>query len=464
LALSLAGCASPTHELDGGGLDVSALADSGAPPAPSYPPAGPVNTGILCARQGDDLVRDIFCGSEATPIGNLSDLQRVLGIDPDDIEVDRGASVTGHSTALATRSVSAVNPRVVFVRIEVATIDQEALALAFVRGEQNVELVVRDRLSRELSFYLVSYAQTCNAEPQGCNPGDLLTPETELGWQDVTLLDEEDLKNTVLDCRQCHQPDGPGTPKILRMQELKQPWTHWFDSRMKGGIALLDDYFAMKGDEALAGISALRMSGTRAAQLETFVRTESGNSGVQPNEFATMRIEEEVSTSAPGQPRDNSVPGRSAAWRAQYEIAMRGGSINVPYHDVKVTDPLKLAAATAAYQSYLAGDLSKNALPDFRDIYPDDPQIQAELGFTTEPGLDGAGVLRQACYQCHNPRLDQSLSRAQFTADLSMLDRQQRDRAIERLLLPPDDPKAMPPPRLRTLTTEARERLIELLR
>ena len=43
------------------------------------------------------------------------------------------------------------------------------------------------------------------------------------------------------------------------------------------------------------------------------------------------------------------------------------------------------------------------------------------MGFTTTPGLRGEEVLVQACSQCHNQRLDQTLSRAGFHVDLDEL-------------------------------------------
>ena len=86
------------------------------------------------------------------------------------------------------------------------------------------------------------------------------------------------------------------------------------------------------------------------------------------------------------------------------------------------------------------------------------------MGIGTEPGMDGEAVLLQACAQCHNPRLDQALSRARFRADLVGMRRTENDLAIERLRLPESDPFVMPPSRLRVLTPEARERAVEALR
>jgi hypothetical protein len=134
-----------------------------------------------------------------------------------------------------------------------------------------------------------------------------------------------------------------------------------------------------------------------------------------------------------------------------------------PYHDVKVSDPAKLARMTDAYRAYRRGELDRSLLPDIRDVLPDDPQRLTEMGLMTEPGPSGEDVLLQACSICHNDRLDQTLSRARFRANLVGVGRGERDNAVARLRLTEDDPLAMPPPRLRTLTPEARSRAIEAL-
>ncbi|MDD9941137.1 MAG: hypothetical protein OXU20_08875 [Myxococcales bacterium] len=466
-----AGARQPDAE---GGLPEDGRAQSGDPngqgdaPRPSVEDLvgnAEVATGSVCQRGYDEPIVDLFCADAPVVLRSLAALQDALGIVPSRIDVTGGYALTGHSTALFARGVSSVNPRVIFHRFEHAQQGQELLALAFVRGEQTVEMVVRDRQSRELRFYVLSYEQACNARSGGCNAGHLLTPTTERGWRNLALRDDEDLKNTPLDCRQCHQPDGPGTPKLLRMQELDAPWTHWFDGLMPGGLALIDDYLAMKDGESLAGLDSDLIRNTSAALMEGFVL----HGGIpQPNEFPSSQIEAEVANSVADagvmQPEDNSIPGQSAAWLEIYETAKRGDAISVPYHDVKVTDPDKLARATKAYQSYLRGELAGDELPDFRDIYPDDPRILAEMGFATEPGLDGEGILMQACAQCHNRRLDQTISRAQFVADLASLDAEQKALATKRIQLPLDDPRVMPPAHFRRLSDEARRRLIDVLR
>lgn len=426
-------------------------------------PHGRKQTDEVCARDGDDTVRDAFCSDAPAALGELRDLYRALAVNPETLPNGRtGVSATAHSTGLGLRSVSALNPRVFTVRLE--TEETELLSTAFVRGEQLVELVVRDRVDRELRFYLVGFRQDCNERAGGCHNGDLLTPAIESDWREVTLYDESDVRNTALDCAPCHQPDGPDTPKILRMQERAFPWTHWLYQGIEGGLALLGDYFAAKGDEVLAGYTATQIRDAHPvgmAQLADF------HGSREPNQFDSALIEQEVRESAAArggaQPGDNRVPGESATWRSAYERSLRGEAIAVPYHDVKVTDPDKLARYSDAYREYRAGLIEPEELPDLRDVFPDDPEQLAHMGMMTEPGADGAQVLLQACGQCHNERLDPNVSRANFRADLKGMSRTEKDLAIERLRLPDDHPLAMPPYRLRSLSDEARKRAIKVL-
>jgi mono/diheme cytochrome c family protein len=420
----------------------------------------------LCARAGDDSVRDLFCGPDRSPDGfsSLTQLQAAIGLDAAQIGGLTGVSVSAHSTGLSARSVSAINPRAIAVRLEITG---ELFALSYVRGEQTVEFAVRDRSDHELRFYLLRYRSACDDAADGCKPGDLLTPATETDWTETSLYDEDDLAGTILDCRSCHQPNGPASPKLLRMQELTTPWTHWLFKSSRGGQALIADYTAAHGDEVYAGMPADRITASHPENLSMLVILDD-LAGPQPNEFDSTTIEGDVMQSASSlgcnQPEDNSVAGDSATWRRAYEATKRGDAIPVPYLDVKVTDAAKLAAMSQAYAAFRSGTLAAVDLPDIREVFPDDPLRLAEMGFASEPGLAAAQVLTQACAQCHNDRLDQALSRARFNVDLSRLSRVEKDLAIARLNLPASSLAAMPPRRVRTLGAEARTALIALLR
>lgn len=421
----------------------------------------------LCGRPTDDLVTDAFCHGAKPRIRGFEGLREMLGLASDDNSIYQGFVLNGHSTSLVTRSVSAINPRIIVMKLESddERHQQEMAVLAFARGETFSEILVRNRLNGELQFYLVVFTLACEEMPAGCLPGDLLTEAVESGWTSVNVYGEEDLQNTPRDCRTCHQPDGPGTRKFMRMQEFEPPWNHWHYRLSVGGHALLDDYYAAKGDEPFAGYASEDLFMSQPGLLSAMIRF--GGMQEQPNAFVSRQIEDEVVESAArrggDQPVDNSVPGQSETWRKIYERARKGEAISVPYHDVKVTDPGKLAAMTRAYVDYRQGRLARAELPDIRDVYPDDPTLLANMGRVTEPGLDGKEVLLQACSLCHNQRLDRTLSRSRFDVDLSRIERAEKDRAIARVSLPPDDPSVMPPALVRQLSEQGRQRLIELL-
>lgn len=432
-------------------------------------PKGEEQLARVCASGIDDLVHRMFCGDAPPEINNLHDLQVAFGLDPKMLGGFSGSALTAHSTSLSKRAVSAINPRVISFRMVVDLLDEgrgpvEFTTFAFSRGEQFVELAIMNA-EREYHFYVVRFRQDCNERPEGCLPGELLTDAIEKDWRGITLYDEKALENTVLDCATCHQPDGPGTRRILRMQEFDDPWTHWFFNSTVGGRALAEDYTAAHGEETVAGLPREDIGGVSPGGLETVV---GGRDHDQPNLFESEKIEKEVTESAAleggNQPMDNRVPGTSPTWQLAYEASKRGEFIPSPYHNVKVTDPNKLARMTEAYQGFRRGELAMEDLPDLRDVFPDDYALLAQMGISTEPGLSGEEVLIQACSQCHNERLNPEQSRARFRADLVGISRAEKDAAIGRLMLPQSSVHAMPPARLRVLSQEARSRAIEALR
>ena len=76
-----------------------------------------------------------------------------------------------------------------------------------------------------------------------------------------------------------------------------------------------------------------------------------------------------------------------------------------------------------------------------------------DMGLAAKPGLDGKGLLVQMCQSCHNPNLDQTISRARFdVTKLATMSREEKEVAISRLRLASTNPAKMPPSRFRTLT------------
>lgn len=451
-----------TTELDAGGatpdstatapqLDSEIAADAGATDAASGADGG--SREGLCGRN-DDPVRDLFCAPAKPSITGLRQLQVALRLNliPEDVSDEKAAAhvpdpdavfdqmaFMGHSTALAGQLVSPLNPRVLLFG--------QGVFMAFQRGVQQVELAAFNRDGYAVNLYLVTFRQACNQREGGCRPGDLFTPSVEREWLDVELQDAEDLKNTPSDCRQCHQRVR-GKPMLL-MRELQGPWRHFFADRNDPSVTAFQQ---AKGPEIYAGVPTWAMAHTAGFNLQSRVEV------AQPLEFKPTIVDELDEQDADAGAR------RSASWDKAYQAFKRGEQLALPYFEAVATDPVKQARLSEAYQRYREGKLPADQLPDLGDIFPDDPQIRAEIGLQTEPNATAAEALIQACGPCHNDRLDQSISRARFNIALGRMSRAELDVAIGRIEQAQGSTGVMPPPETRQLDAAGRARLLEYLR
>jgi hypothetical protein len=395
---------------------------------------GQQQTETVCRQHAQKLNRIIkaFCIDKIKP-KNLIELQRSLGLaitDPTLLTREEngtggnpGFALLGHSTSLVGRSVNALNPRaIIFTPPDSVTANNlNFTILSFVRGEQLVEFITFDSQSRSLEFYLLHFTQDCNLTSGGCKPGELLSPEIEKNWVDVTLYSADQLANTALDCLHCHQPNGPRGPKNLRMQELSTPWSHWF-SNDTDGLALINDYYAMHGkNETYAGIPGPLIAASSPLLLENLL-VKLGFRSAQVNEFKSADIESQIKSSNPRQPADNSIPGISETWKLQYEQSKQSLLPPIPYHDLKITETSAAIEAVDFYKSYQQGRIPARTLPDFSDLFKSDQNERAKMGFAIEKEASATEILIRSCGQCHNSRLDQSLSKSRFNVDLESID------------------------------------------
>ncbi|HET8935000.1 MAG TPA: hypothetical protein VFN67_16240 [Polyangiales bacterium] len=426
-----------------------------APVAPPLPATFTRPT--LCDRDArSDVVRDLFCAESGKHIASLADLETALGLTNPEVlgTVYGGAVALAHSTSLSGDLVSELNPRTI--------VTTARLFVAFSRGIQQVEMAALDHtVEGHYNFYLVQFQQACNLAAEGCRPGDLYTPRIESDWQSLTLEDDESLKNTPSDCRQCHQR-GVDKP-VLLMREFDGPWTHFFAPDQEDpagfpevtGSALTRDYLRAKGDEIYANLSVDVMRSTVGFTLQNLVARP------QPLLFDGSLI---MNERWPYKDGYKAAPEKSPTWYAQYEAFKRGEQLPMPYFEPRVSDPTKQAQLTAAYQRYRNGELDAAELPDFADIFPDDPQTRAEIGLQTEPGAKPADTMIQACATCHNDVLDQNISRARFSVALGRMSREEIELAITRLEAPRDAVGAMPPPGRRQIAAQDRAALVTYLR
>ena len=433
----------------------------------------------LCANDGmhpnfpndADRITKMFCqdlvpgGSIPQPQG-LNDLLALLGLDFKDPGGENGQggnpgfAILGHSSALTARKVSTLTPTAFVFTPPPADGSKPSgyVFLAFDPGETFVEVASHDPTADAVNFYLVLFDKDCTNNG-GCKNGDVLTQKLTQGWSNLREYESStSLNNTIADCRQCHAPDD-AAPQMLRMQEIKPPFTHWFSMQTTGGQALYQDFHkAHAAGEDYGPIPGALVDKSDPALMAQMI-TQAGFAN-QPNAFDSEAIEAEVARSAASQPWSNSTMGVSPTWQSIYSAAVAGQFIATPYHDVKVTDPTKLDKMTKAYTQYMAGKAAD--LPDIRDVFMD--AGLRDMGFAPKSGLDGKQLLQQMCQQCHHSKLDLTISREKFLVDaLDTMTRDEKDVAIQRLQMPVTTRLAMPPALFRTITDAERQLMIDEL-
>lgn len=330
-------------------------------------------------------------------------------------------AISGHSSSLVTRKTTSINPRAV-IFTPPNTIDY--VALGFVRGDGFAELVAFDPVEQDLNFFLLRIEKACDPE---CSNAERFGPEAETNWTSVTVYGDQDIKNTVLDCLQCHQPGGLQARRILRMQELEDPWTHWFRAN-RPSVALLNEFQAAHPNEDYAGIPANLIRNSDPADLEDFVRD--GGFALQPNQFITDAIAAEGP--------------RGPTWMALYEKTLIGEMISVPYHQISPYDPQKVTAASESYKAVMSGTAAADTMPDMTDVFLD--EALADMGFTAAPGLDAKQIVMHRCGTCHDGTFP-GISRNNFVASdfPDNLTEAMRQKVLQRITLPHSSRLRMPP-------------------
>jgi hypothetical protein len=358
-------------------------------------------------------------------------------------------ALSGNSTSLVTKSVTPINPRaIIFPRVGADLAPPtDLVALGFVRGEQFVEVISRDPTTDDLNFYLLNFEQKCSYASGGCDLASLLTEEIEHDWTAYSVYDQEDLEPTTFDCLSCHRTSGVGTKSILRMQELANPWMHWFPQkfvqRTESDRILLDQFEqAHQSDKQYAGIPiAVITDGTldagSGAQLEAFVRAS--GFGNQPNPFD-------------GQIATEMKNGTSPTWQARFQAHLTGSAIAVPYPLVDVTDETKRRAATESYVGVVTKAMPRDTLLDLRTIFSDD--AAEKLSFVPSPTADGKTVLTEMCSRCHDGRADPNLKKSRFNV-LKLDEMSQAEKAKAVTLINDKSLARMPPWRTGDLTPAA---------
>jgi len=436
---------------------------------------GAANLDALCAKPGTDGLTSTtaLCATPRPSITSLADLRAVLKLAFTDGNTggrrraggnagngtggNPGFALLGHSSSLVVKSVNEINPRsIVFTpNVTTAAPSTPYSILSFTRGESFAEVATYDPPNNKVNFYLVAFKKACHVAGN-CTAGDLLSADVEKDWVEVSVFEDDshgdELGNTILDCQHCHQPNGPSENAILRMQEITNPFTHFFSNDTAGGKTLLNAYFnAHNSSEPYAGIPGQLIDQSDPSLLAKLVT--SAGFGTQPNAFPSATIFNEL-----------NAQGNSPTWLGLYNSFVQGLFIPPPYYQNSIADPAKLAVMTKDLRDFNLGRLPAASLPDIRDVFPTDAKFLSEAGFHIKDGLDPKGMLVNACGQCHNSRLDQNISRANFNVEfVDQMPASERSIAIGRILSAPSDPHIMPPTQFRSLTVFQKQTLVSYL-
>jgi hypothetical protein len=353
------------------------------------------------------------------------------------------------------RFVSPINPRALIFTApkDFSTPIPDFVVMGFVRGDQFVELIAREPKSGKLNFFLVEFTQACN-EGGHCSTGHLQSSAIESNWTSITIYDDSHLANTVFDCTHCHQPEGPQSDKIMRLQEIEQPWSHFFRDDTQGQelIQIFKDFHGP--EEGVAGIPAHLISSSDPEKLVWLMKAN--GFGEQPNSFPSTAVESEV--------KENQGPGEK--WLAGWSRFLKGETIAFPSFANSILDASRLPEIKTRWQAAKSAGTWDDR-PDLRQALDD--RLSASYGARAPLNATGPELVALACQRCHNQKLDSNLGKSLFRADQKPMDRSafNTKNAIDRLEIlrkDPSNPLAMPPRLFMDLTNEEIDLIIQELK
>ena len=458
----------------------------------------------LCAQLADrgvqSVVRDAFCVEPRPQVTSSTELLAALGLPfegPGGKDAQRlldngnpAWSVIGHTASLSRRTVSPVNPRVIVHTPTTTHLEPVPgfVATAFVRGEGFAEIITHDPVRDDLDFFLFKLNYRC-ADPPHCTDEERFSEQYESGWLDYTIYGEQDIENTPLDCLQCHQHGlltSPTSRKSLLMFQLNSMWIHWmYDNRHFRNWTdnfigpgpfheAMQHYVAAHATEAeplgetFAGVPDGAIYASRPKSLEDLVEGGGFGNGFDSTAYAPNGSEIGLLENDRGRGMFFDY-----VWEELYLLSLHGLMIGPPGRGEEPFDRDKLLALIEDYSAYRNGE--SDEFPDVTDIYEEDNL--AAVGLRVHHELSPPEILVHACSQCHHDALNPDISRAQFKLGPiargrpgSSMGDHFGDLGIghlrlvqERINLPDDHLRLMPPARFRTLTSDERAAITEWL-
>lgn len=428
----------------------------------------------FCAYGNKDKFTAAYCANSTPPaINSLNDLLGVVGMNgkfgggTNNI----GFAINSQNASLVSRSTSVLNPRAILYNSAAPFI-----AFGFARGDNVVEIAAEDPNTNDINFFLVKYQHSCDGTGS-CTTGDDFSSQNENNWTSVDVYTgHEDLQNTPRQCDTCHRPQGydatanTKTPSILRMQELVNPWTHWFRSN-RGGSGLVasfcsahQDAYATVPNSATCGTNSPQNTGGDPANMQrNLIQNHNFDKNSAFFTYQGNNINKDSNTFV-GPPPAN--------WLTAFSQELTGKFIRVPHYEINIFDQAKVNTAITTVAAVEAGSMPMNAMPDLRAaafVRPDALPIIGHAALVTNPNtnMDATAneIIFQQCATCHQGLMPGSGNRELFqVADFpDKLTQTEKMRVANRICRDASSLYLMPPAMFGTLDDTARGKILTAL-
>ena len=410
----------------------------------------------FCSYGNKDRFSAAYCASSTPPaIASLNDLLALVGMagkfggGTNNIDF----AINTQNGSLVSRTTSVLNPRAILY--DSAT---PFLAFGFARGDNVVEIAAQDPNSADINFFLVKYQHSCDASDT-CTTGDNFATANENNWTRVDLYTgHEDLNNTPRQCDTCHRPQGfdftakTGSKAILRMQELVNPWTHWFRSN-RGSAGLLNSFcaahkgaYATLPNAVICGNNAPQNTGGDPANMQrNLIQNHNFDKNPDVFTFSGNNINND-SNAFVGPP--------PATWLTAFDNVLAGKFIHIPHYEINIFDQGKVNAAIPLVAAVEAGSMPMNAMPSLHAEDFARPEVLPIIGHAalvtnprTNADATAVEIINQQCATCHQGVYTGSGNRelfkvSDFPANLTDLEKM---RIANRICRAPTSLYLMPP-------------------
>jgi hypothetical protein len=152
--------------------------------------------------------------------------------------------------------------------------------------------------------------------------------------------------------------------------------------------------------------------------------------------------------------------GQSPSWEEDRQISQRRG-LPFPYYAPDVLDPGVRQELIADRAGFLRSRAQQDTFDVLTSLLAAD--VSPAVGFLPREGDSGSELLEGMCSRCHDHTTSPAFGRARFVFDAPTITAAQFQTVSQRISLPKDAPRAMPPRTAGELPPWAVERILSHL-